>query len=409
MKRIFFLIAFLILNFQLAHGAEGWLIRDVCSTDYPSPVADRSFCTELSTLTDKYYNGASWISYPPGGGSGNALTSDPLSQFAATTSLQLKNTISDETGSGALVFANTPTLVTPVLGAATGTSLNLSGLTASRCVETDGSKNLVSAAAACAAGGGMSIGGAVTSGTAGSILFVAAGPVLGQSNTLLFWDGDQLGVGINSSLSGIIHARGTDDTNSFIKVDGGSVSADVILGVDNTPAGLGYVGTSTNHPFHLYSNNTSQAVLSTGGNLELSTGNLSVGTLISTAHLSIQKSANDTGPGVNMQIRNTSTSTNSFSIVQMQANNTTVTGHLVVDGLGSGSILGTPGAYVGTFSNHPFGIDTNNTKRLTVTAAGQVQIEALKTTGSATGKKMVCVDTSTGQLYASSVDTSCLN
>jgi hypothetical protein len=35
--------------------------------------------------------------------------------------------ISDETGTGALVFANTPTLVTPNIGAATGTSLVLSG------------------------------------------------------------------------------------------------------------------------------------------------------------------------------------------------------------------------------------------------------------------------------------------
>lgn len=34
--------------------------------------------------------------------------------------------MTDETGSGALVFANTPTLVTPVIGAATGTSLVLS-------------------------------------------------------------------------------------------------------------------------------------------------------------------------------------------------------------------------------------------------------------------------------------------
>lgn len=58
-------------------------------------------------------------------GGGDALTTNPLSQFAATTSLQLLGVISDETGSGALVFAETPTLVTPVLGAATGTSLAL--------------------------------------------------------------------------------------------------------------------------------------------------------------------------------------------------------------------------------------------------------------------------------------------
>ena len=35
--------------------------------------------------------------------------------------------MTDETGTGALVFANTPTLVTPVIGAATGTSLTLTG------------------------------------------------------------------------------------------------------------------------------------------------------------------------------------------------------------------------------------------------------------------------------------------
>jgi hypothetical protein len=39
------------------------------------------------------------------------------------TSAELAAAISDETGTGALVFANTPTLVTPVLGAATATSI----------------------------------------------------------------------------------------------------------------------------------------------------------------------------------------------------------------------------------------------------------------------------------------------
>lgn len=39
------------------------------------------------------------------------------------TSAQLATAISDETGSGSLVFANTPTLVTPVLGVATATSI----------------------------------------------------------------------------------------------------------------------------------------------------------------------------------------------------------------------------------------------------------------------------------------------
>jgi hypothetical protein len=56
-----------------------------------------------------------------------ALTNNKLSAFAATSSSELAGVISDETGTGALVFANTPTLVTPNIGAATGTSLTLSG------------------------------------------------------------------------------------------------------------------------------------------------------------------------------------------------------------------------------------------------------------------------------------------
>jgi hypothetical protein len=56
-----------------------------------------------------------------------ALTNNKLDAFAATTSAELRTVVSDETGTGGLVFADTPTLVTPVLGAATGTSLSLSG------------------------------------------------------------------------------------------------------------------------------------------------------------------------------------------------------------------------------------------------------------------------------------------
>lgn len=49
-------------------------------------------------------------------GGGNALTSNPLSQFASTTSAEFAGVISDETGTGSVVFANSPTLVTPALG-----------------------------------------------------------------------------------------------------------------------------------------------------------------------------------------------------------------------------------------------------------------------------------------------------
>ena len=57
------------------------------------------------------------------------VTTDKLSVHAATSSSELAGIISDETGSGALVFATSPTLVTPVLGTPTSVTLtNATGL-----------------------------------------------------------------------------------------------------------------------------------------------------------------------------------------------------------------------------------------------------------------------------------------
>lgn len=80
--------------------------------------------TDLSQL--KIGNGVStWLqlSYI------NALPTGKLNQFAATNSSELANIISDETGYGSLVFANTPTLITPILGVATATSINKLSIT----------------------------------------------------------------------------------------------------------------------------------------------------------------------------------------------------------------------------------------------------------------------------------------
>ena len=88
---------------------------------------------------------------------GKASTSNKLSDFAATTSAELAGVISDETGTGALVFANTPTLVTPILGTPQSATLtNATGLPISTGVSglgtgvatflaTPSSANLISA------------------------------------------------------------------------------------------------------------------------------------------------------------------------------------------------------------------------------------------------------------------------
>lgn len=54
-----------------------------------------------------------------------AFRTDKLSAFAATTSAELATVISDETGSGSLVFATSPTLTTPTIGDARASSITV--------------------------------------------------------------------------------------------------------------------------------------------------------------------------------------------------------------------------------------------------------------------------------------------
>ena len=68
---------------------------------------------------------------------GLGLTSGTLAQFAATTSSQLAGVISDETGSGALVFGTSPTITTPTIA-------KLANLTTNGFVKTSGGDGTLS-------------------------------------------------------------------------------------------------------------------------------------------------------------------------------------------------------------------------------------------------------------------------
>lgn len=80
-----------------------------------------------NTLT---FTGTDASSVAFGTGGTVAYQGGTLAQFAATTSAQLAGVISNETGSGVLVLATSPTLVTPTLGVASATSINKVTLTA---------------------------------------------------------------------------------------------------------------------------------------------------------------------------------------------------------------------------------------------------------------------------------------
>lgn len=75
---------------------------------------------KLRTLINSFLTGISW----------SLITGTPTT-FAgygiADSSAGLAATLNDETGTGLVVFNNTPTLITPAIGAATGASLALTG------------------------------------------------------------------------------------------------------------------------------------------------------------------------------------------------------------------------------------------------------------------------------------------
>jgi hypothetical protein len=106
-----------------------------------------------------------------------------VAAFLATpSSANLAAALTDETGTGAAVFANTPTLVTPNIGAATGTSLAVTG-----AVTSSGTAGV---GYATGAGGAVTQGTSRTTGvtlnkTSGAItLFSAAGTTVATTFTV---------------------------------------------------------------------------------------------------------------------------------------------------------------------------------------------------------------------------------
>jgi hypothetical protein len=103
-------------------------ITDITTNDVSSSA--HGFAPKGDGSATSFLNGQGAYTTPAG--SGDALTTDPLSQFASTTSAQLAGVMSDETGSNLLVYNDTPTLIAPILGTPTsGVGTNLTGIPAS--------------------------------------------------------------------------------------------------------------------------------------------------------------------------------------------------------------------------------------------------------------------------------------
>lgn len=152
---------------------------------------------------------ASQSTITPAVGSITGLATGIATWLATPSSANLASAMTDETGSGAIVFANTPTLVTPVLGAATGTSLVLSGSLTSNAL------------------------------TSGRVVFAGSSGIL-QDDADMTFSGDtltvtKLVVNGDTSVAGVLTvANGATATAVQVGDDTGTYSALQFNGANNT-------------------------------------------------------------------------------------------------------------------------------------------------------------------------------
>jgi hypothetical protein len=134
------------------------------------------------------------------------------------TSAQIAAAVTDETGTGALVFANSPTLVTPALGTpASGVVTNLTGTASININGTVGATTPAAGAfTTLAASGNVTL----SAGTANGVTYLNASKVLTSGSALTF-DGTNLGVGV-ASPGFRLDVGGGDATNIALRSTGTS-------------------------------------------------------------------------------------------------------------------------------------------------------------------------------------------
>jgi hypothetical protein len=207
----------------------------------------------LATATLGYFlrDDSTWVNIP---GGGDALVANPLSQFAATTSAQLLGVISDETGSGKLMFATSPVITTDITIPNTGLHL----------LDTDSSHDLI-----IAPGSNLTADHTltITTGDADRTLSITAAATISGTNT-----GDQtitLTTDVTGSGTGSFAATIANDAVTYAKMQNVSIE-NRLLG--RATAGAGDVEEITLGTNLSYTGTTLNAAASSGANPTASVG-----------------------------------------------------------------------------------------------------------------------------------------
>lgn len=310
-----------------------------------------------------------------------ATTGGTLAQFAATTSSQLAGVISDETGSGALVFATSPSLTTPAIGAATGTSLALTG--GSLTTRAAGTQDGVIISGRAGGTGTFAVTVTPTTLSASRTLTLADGNTTLQAGTMAVTGGTlaQFAATTSAQLAGVI----SDETGSGSLVF--ATSPTLVTPALGTPSS-GNLTNCTNLPAAQLSGTIPSAVL---GNSTLFVGTTSVALNRASANLALTGISSVALPGafsgtVTLQPTATAGTTTitlpaTTGTVVTTGDSGTVTSAMIADGTIVNGDISASAAIV-------------DTKLATISTAGKVSNSATTATSANTASAIVARDAS---------------
>jgi hypothetical protein len=182
------------------------------------------------------------------------------------------------------------------------------------------------------------LGGTYSAGTANGVLFLSASKVLTTGSALTF-DGTNLGVGTSSP------AR-TLDVRGFVSASDGTTRTEIVNG-----GGVGYFGTSTNHPLAFQTNNTEQMRLTSTG--------LGIGTSSPAYKLDVQSAGNT------QVARFTTGGSGTSDIVAFARDDALVRAAINYNGIDGGISLWTS-------TNHLLAFGTNGSRQVILDTSGNL-------------------------------------
>lgn len=223
----------------------------------------------------------------PGGG--DALTTNPLDQFASTTSAEFSGVITDETGTGLVVLGTSPTLTTPNLGTPSVLTLtNATGLP----VAGGGTGASTLTDAGVLIGNGTGVVQATSAGTSGQVL-TSNGIGVDPTFQTVAGAGDVAGPAsaTDNALSRFDGTTGKTIQNSAATLDdSGNLTATSFIGSGASLTGLGDVdgpGSSTDNTLPRFDSTTGKIIQGSGVVVDDSNNMSGVATLDLTTPLAV--------------------------------------------------------------------------------------------------------------------------